>query len=72
MPHAIIGYAGYYQTCVILAIFALISLRTMESRSRLPVLTGHETFLIAAGYAVIAAVHGLGFYFILNPPPLFH
>lgn len=68
----VIGYAGYYQTCVILAIFALISLRSLSARSHLPKLTSHETLLIAAGYAVVTAVHGLGFYFILNPPPLFH
>jgi Zn-dependent protease len=67
----IIGYAGYYQTCVILAIFALISLRSLNGRSRLPKLTAHDTLLIAVGYAVVTAVHALGFYFILNPPPLF-
>jgi Zn-dependent protease len=67
-----IGYAGYYQACVILGLFALIALRSLNARSRLPRLTGHETVLIAAGYAVVAAVHALGFYVILNPPPLFH
>lgn len=68
----VIGYAGYYQACVILGLFALISLRSLNAVSRLPKLTGHETFLIAAGYAVVAAVHALGFHVVLNPPPLFH
>jgi Zn-dependent protease len=68
----IVGYAGYYQTCLILALFALLSLRSLSAQSHLPKLTGRGTLLIAAGYAVVAAVHGLGFYFILNPPPLFH
>jgi Zn-dependent protease len=69
---AAIGYAGYYQTCIILALFALISLRSLNTRSRLPKLTAHEALLISAGYAVVAAVHALGFYLILNPPPVFH
>lgn len=68
----VIGYAGYHHTCLILAVFALLALRSMNGQSYLPKLTRRGTLLIAAGYALVAAVHDLGFYFILNPPPLFH
>jgi hypothetical protein len=62
---------GYYQTFIIIAIFAFLSMSGIRDGVRLPRLGTHDAVLVTVGYGVLAAVHATGVYLFFNPPVFF-
>lgn len=61
----LLGY-GYYEMATYVGIFCLMSLRNLPSHSYLPAMSGRQALAMALFYAVIVAVHGGVFYYIMS------